>query len=816
MSAKLPNQARVVIVGGGIVGCSVAYHLAELGWKDTVLLERKHLGCGTTWHAVGLVGQLRATQNLTRLACYAKELFARLEGETGQATGFKKTGSLAVAQSEGRRIELERGAAMARRFGVEMERLSLEDAKRLWPPLNTNDLVAAYLIPGDGQTNPTDTTLALAKGARLFGATVVENLKVTGVRIRNGRVVGVTTEAGDIACDTVVNASGMWACELGRGSGVTIPLHAAEHFYLITEPFAPVYSGMPSLRDPDGFIYFREEVGGLIFGGFEPVAKPWAMEGIPEDFEFSLLPDDWDHFAVFMANGLRRVPALEKVAVKKLIAGPESFTPDNRYILGEAPEVANYFIAAGFNSVGIASSAGAGRALAEWIVAGRPPMDLWDVDPRRFQRWESNRRYLHDRTVETLGLLYAMHWPFRQPETARGVRRSVLHERLAARGACFGVVAGWERPNWYAPQGMAPRYDYAYGRQNWFGPTAEEHRAARLAVALFDQSSLATFALEGRDAEAVLQRLCANHVAVTAGRVVYSAMLNEQGGIECDLTVTRLDEDRYRIVTTAATARHDFDWIRRHIPPNAGAHLADLGYGYATLGVMGPHSRALLAEVSGADLSNAAFPFATAQEIEIGYARVLALRITYVGELGWELHVPSEMAVHVFDRLVEAGAAHGLRLAGYHALDSLRLERGYRHWGHDITTETTPFEAGLGFAVKLEKGVDFIGRRVLLEEKAKGRLLRRLVHVLLEDPEPVLFHDEPILREGAIVGQITSGAFGHTLGRAVGIGIVENAEGVTDRFVSEGRFEVDIAGERWPAHLSLKPFYDPEGERVRR
>ncbi|MEE9301046.1 MAG: FAD-dependent oxidoreductase [Alphaproteobacteria bacterium] len=814
MSDKLPSEARVVVIGGGIVGCSVAYHLAELGWKDTLLLERRTFGCGTTWHAVGLVGQLRATQNLTRLAMYAKELFARLEEETGQTTGFRQTGSLAVAQTEGRRIELERGAAMARCFGVEMERIGTDEAKRLWPLMNTDDLEASFFIPGDGQTNPTDTTVAMAKGARRRGATVLEHVKVTGIHQKGGRVAGVATEQGDVACEYVVNCAGMWAREIGRMAGVAVPLHAAEHFYLITEPIEGVYHGMPSMRDPDGFIYFREEVGGLILGGFEPVAKPWGMDGIPEDFEFSMLNEDWDHFEVFMENALRRVPALAEAQIKQMVNGPESFTPDNRYILGAAPELKNFFVAAGFNSVGIASSAGAGQAVAQWVSEGVPPMDLWDVDIRRFSPWEANPRYLHDRTVETLGLLYGMHWPFRQPETARNLRCSVLHGRLAARGACFGVVAGWERVNWYAPKGVEAKYEYSFTRQNWFEHSAAEHHAAREAVALFDQSSFARFALEGRDAEAVLQRIASNDVAVPPGKIVYTQMLNPRGGIECDLTVTRIADDRYLIVTSAATARHDFCWIRDHIPDDAHAVLTDLGAGAAVLGVMGPNSRALLSELTDADLSNAAFPFGTAQEIDLAYGRVRALRITFVGELGWELYIPAEFAANVYDAVVAVGERFDLRHAGYHALDSLRCEKAYRHWGHDITSEDTPLEGGLGFAVKLKKNTDFIGRDALLAQKQRG-LTRRLVAFTLDDPEPILLHDEPIYRDGELKGQITSGAYGHTLGSSVGLGYVENAAGIDDDYILSGNYEVDIAGKRAAATPHWGAPYDPKSKRPR-
>src|SRR5215470_1576859 len=630
----LPSHARVVIVGGGIVGCSVAYHLTKLGGPDVLLLERRDLSCGTTWHAGGLVGQLRSSHNLTRLASYGAVLYEKLEAETGQATGFRRCGSISVTRTAERLIELKRGASMARCFGVDIEVISPSEAGRLWPLMRTDDLTGTVWIPGDGRTNPIDTTLAMARGARLGGATIVENVTVTGIRRERGAATGVSTDRGDIACEIVVNCAGMWGRQIGRMAGVNVPLHASEHFYIVTEPMAGVTRDLPVLRDTDGYIYAREEVGGLLMGGFEPVAKPWGMDGVPEDFAFSLLAEDWEHFRVVMEQAIVRIPTLETAPVRRHVNGPESFTPDNRYMLGEAPELRNFFVAAGFNSIGIASAAGAGRALAEWIVAGEPSMDLWDVDIRRFMPFQGNARYLRERTREVVGLLYAMHWPFRQPETARGVRRSMLHDRLAARGAVFGVAAGWERANWFATAGVEPRYVYTYGRQNWFPCAAAEHRAVREAVGLFDQSSLAKFLLQGPDAVAVLQRLCANDVDVAPGRLVYTQMLNARGGIEADLTVTRLASDSFMIVTGASAATHDADWIRRSVG-GARVMLTDVTSAFTVLGVMGPRSRELLSRVTGADLSDTAFPFGTTREIDIGYGLARATRITYVGELGW-------------------------------------------------------------------------------------------------------------------------------------------------------------------------------------
>jgi 4-methylaminobutanoate oxidase (formaldehyde-forming) len=808
----VPSHARAVIVGGGIVGCSVAYHLTKLGWRDVVLLERRELACGTTWHAAGLVGQLRSSHNLTRLARYGAVLYERLEAETGQATGFRRSGSISVARTAERLVELKRGASMARCFGVEVEPISPAEAGRRWPLMRTDDLAGAVWIPGDGRTNPIDTTLALARGARQGGATIVENVTVTGIQRARGAATGVRTDRGDVAADVVVNCAGMWGREVGRMAGVSVPLHAAEHFYIVTEPMAGVTRDLPVLRDTDGYIYVREEVGGLLMGGFEPAAKPWGMHGVPEEFGFSLLPEDWEHFRVLMEQACVRIPALETAPVRRHVNGPESFTPDNRYMLGEAPELRRFFVAAGFNSVGIASAAGAGQALAEWIVGGAPGMDLWDVDIRRFAPVQGNARYLEERTKEVVGLLYAMHWPFRQPETARGVRRSVLHDRLAARGGVFGVVAGWERANWFATAGVEPRYRYAYGRQNWFPCAAAEHRAVREAVGLFDQSSLAKLRLEGPEALAALQRLCAADVGVAPGRIVYTQMLNARGGIECDLTVTRLADDAFLIVTIAAAATHDADWIRRGIA-GARATLTDVTSAFTVLGVMGPRSRELLSRLTPADLSTAVFPFGASREIELGYATVRATRITYVGELGWELYVPTELAQGVYDALVAAGGEVGLRHAGYHAMDSLRLEKGYRSWGHDLGAEDTPLDAGLGFAVALEKD-GFVGREALLRQRDRPRS-RRLLTFTLDDPEPLLLGDEPIWRDGRLVGRITSGAYGHTLGRSVGMGYVSHPEGVDAAFVRSARWELEIATERAPATAHLDPPYDPTSARVR-
>ena len=813
----LPNRARVVIVGGGIVGCSLAYHLTLRGCTDVVLLERKQLTCGTTWHAAGLVGQLRATYNLTRLAQYTANLYASLEQETGQATGFRQTGSIAVATHAARMEELLRGASMAKCFGLEVQTLSPSEIAAMWPGVHTGDVVGGVFLPKDGRCNPIDTTQALAKGARMRGAKIYENTPVEKILIENGKAVGVRTAGWEIRADMVVNCAGMWAHELGVQTGTTVPLHAAEHFYIVTEPIAGLHSNLPVLRDPDNCAYFKEDAGKLLVGWFEPVAKPWGMRGIPESFSFDSLPDDLEHIEPLLNSAMERFPALAHTGINLFFNGPESFTPDDRYLLGETPEVRNLFVAAGFNSIGIQSAGGAGKVLADWMLDGHPPMDLWDVDIRRCMPFQRNRKYLHDRTVETLGLLYDMHWPFRQPATARGVRQSILHDRLKAHGACFGETAGWERANWFAPSGVKPEYAYSYGRQNWFEHSAAEHLAVRNSVGLFDQSSFAKFLVQGPDAEAVLSHLSANNVAVPVGKMVYTQWLNERGGIEADLTITREATDRFLVVTAAATQTRDLAWLQRHLPQNARAVCHDVTSSMAVLSVMGPNSRALLQSLTTADLSNAAFPFGTSQVIDLGYARVRASRITYVGELGWELYIPTEFAPGVFDVLMEAGKGFGLKLCGYHALNSLRMEKGYRHWGHDISDEDTPLQAGLGFAVALNKLGGFIGKEALQKQKADG-ITRKLLQFALVDASKLLYHNEPVLRDGVIVGRISSGMFGHALGQSLGMGYVEfgSAPGAGDAAqLLQGAYEIEVAGVRVGATPSLAPFYDPQSLRIK-
>ena len=812
---SIPSQARVVIIGGGIVGCSVAYHLARRGCTDVLLLERRQLTCGTTWHAAGLVGQLRATHNLTRLAQYTTQLYEGLERETGQATGFRQVGSVAVAASEPRFEELRRGASMARCFGLEVQILTPGEARERWPLLAIDDVVGAVYLPKDGRTNPVDTTQALARGARMRGARIVEGVKVKGILRAHGRVTGVATEAGEVRADVVVNCAGMWAREVGALADVSVPLHAAEHFYIVTQPIPGLAANLPILRDADARSYFKEDAGKLLVGWFEPEAKPWGAGGIPESCAFEQLPPDLAHIEPLFAGAMHRVPVLATAGVQVFFNGPESFTPDDRYLLGEAPELRGLYVAAGFNSIGIQSAGGAGKVLADWIIDGHPPFDLWDVDIRRCAPFQRNRRYLRDRTVEVLGLLYAMHWPYRQPESARGVRKSVLHDRLAASGACFGELAGFERANWFAAPGEEPRYEYSFGPQNWFGASAAEHRAVREAVGLFDQSSFAKFVLKGRDAPRILSRMCANDVDVPVGRIVYTQWLNERGGIEADLTVTREAEDAYLIVTSCATQTRDFQWLNRSIPDDARAAAVDVSAAYAVLGLMGPKSRELLQSLTDADLSTAAFPFGSSRVIDLGYARVRASRITYVGELGYELYIPTEFAQSVYDVIVAAGAPFGLRLAGYHALNSLRIEKAYRHWGHDISDEDTPLEAGLAFAIAWEKPGGFLGREALLEQRARG-IGRRLAAFALQSSDRLLYHNEPVWRDGKLVGKISSGMFGHTLARPLGLGYVANGgQPVSADWIASGHYEIEVAAERVPARVSLRPFYDPENLRLR-
>ena len=820
---SLPQAAKAVIIGGGVVGCSVAYHLAKLGWRDIILLERKQLTCGTTWHAAGLIAQLRATQNMTRLAKYSQELYTQLEAETGVATGFRQNGSITAALSDARLEELRRGAAMARAFGVEIEEITPSEIADYYPGLNVSDCKGGVFLAKDGQADPVNITQALAKGARAMGAKIFEGVKVTAITKKDGAVTGVSTDKGDIAAEYVVNCGGMWARDIGQMAGVSVPLHACEHFYIVTEQIPDLKRNLPVLRVPDECAYYKEDAGKLLLGAFEPVAKPWGGDGIAEDFEFTTLPDDFDHFAPILEKAVSRLPLLESAGIQTFFNGPESFTPDDRYLLGEAPELKRFFVAAGFNSIGIQSAGGAGKALAEWMDAGTPQMDIWDVDIRRTHPFQSNRHYLSARVTETLGLLYADHFPYRQFASARNIRKTPLHHKLAEQGACFGETYGWERANWFLPKsertaGKKAEYAYSWGRQNWFDYAREEHLAIRKTAGLFDLSTFGKIKVIGRDAENLLQHLCANNVAVPVGQIVYTQMLNTRGGIEADITVTRLSETEFLVITPAATIRRDLGWIERHIPEYAHCIAIDVTVSEAVIAVMGPQARDILQAVIPQSLANDDFGFGQAREIEIGQAIARAHRVSYVGELGWEIYVSSEMAEHIFDVVMEAGADKGLRLAGMHVLDSCRMEKAFRHFGHDISDEDNILEAGLGFAVKTEKKPSqfgtFIGRDAVLRKKEAG-LERRLLQFQLEDADPLLYHNEPILKDGKIAGYLTSGNYGHYLGGAVGLGYVacERDESPADMLAAS--YQIDVAGKLCTARASLKPLYDPTGEKMK-
>ena len=812
---SVPTQARVVIIGGGIMGCSTAYHLAKQGWKDVVLLEQGRLTGGTTWHAAGLVGQLRGSRTLTKLARYGADLYARLEAETGQATGWRQCGSIAVARTADRMTYLRRSRAMANAQGIDCEELTLKQAAEKYPVMRTDDLVGAVWLPGDGKVNPTDLTQALAKGARNNGVRIFEKTRVIGIDVKEGRVAGVRTAEGAIKAEIVVNCAGQWARQLARTVGVAVPLYSCEHMYIVTEKMEGVSRDLPVLRDADGHIYVKEEVGGLLMGGFEPVAKPWK-DVIPDDFEFGVLPDDWDHFQILMDNALIRIPALETAGVKTFMNGPESFTPDLNYILGEAPGLKGFFVGAGFNSVGIASSGGAGRVLAEWIIQGEPTLDLWPVDIRRFANFHGNDAWLRDRASEVLGLAYRVSFPQRENETGRPMRRSPLYDRLKARGAWFGNKMGWDRPNWFAGVGKSPDMQYGWGRGAWFDAVAAEHAATREAVTVVDETSFGKFLMQGRDAESTLQHLCANDVAVPVGRTVYTGLLNERGTYESDLTIARLSREKFLIITGSAQVTRDAGWIGRNLPQGAHATLTDVTGAWTVLSVMGPHSRKLLQKVSQADFSNEAFPFATIREINVGYATVLASRRTYMGELGWELYVPVEFAATVFEALHAAGDEFGLRDMGYYAIEGLRIEKAYRAWGRELTPDDTPWQAGLGWAVKLDKPGGFLGRQALLDARSKP-LSRRLLSVVLEDREPILWGGEALLRDGKPVGDLTSAAYGHTVGAAVGLGYAQRDDGqaIDAAWLQGGRFEVDLSGVRLKAKVGLSAPYDPTGARIK-
>ncbi len=812
--APLPTHAQTVIVGGGIVGCSVAYHLAKLGHADAVVLERAKLTSGSTHHAAGLVGQLRSSANITQLLKYSVELYDTLESEAGLATGWKMNGGLRLACNDERMIEIRRQATTAHSFGLEMHLLTPHEARDLWPLMDVSDLVGAAFLPTDGQANPSDITQALAKGARDGGIRIVEECPVLAIAAADGRVTGVTTPAGDIACENLVNCAGQWAREVGALAGVTVPVTSVQHQYLITEPIDGVARDLPTLRDPDRLIYFKEEVGGLVMGGYERNPIPWAIDGIPPGFHFTLLDSDWSHFEPLMEQALARVPALQDAGIKDLVNGPEAFTPDGNFILGEAPQLRNFFVGCGFNAFGIAAGGGAGRALAEWIDGGEAPFDLWPVDIRRFGSHHANQDWVRTRTLELYGKHYTVAWPFEEHESARPTRTSALYDRLKEGGACFGEKMGWERPNWFAANGVDPEDEYSFGRQNWFEPVGREHRAVREAAGLFDQSSFAKFIVTGAGAEAALSELCAGNVAKPPGSLTYTQMLNSRGGIECDLTVSRLAEDLYYIVTGTGFRTHDLAWIKDHIGGKPGVAVEDVTEAYGTLSLMGPRARDILGAATDADVSNDGFPFARCREIEIAGSSVRALRVTYVGELGWELHFPIENAGTIYDAIMVAGDPHGLVNAGYRAIESLRLEKGYRAWGSDIGPDHTPLEAGLGRAVKLKSNQAFIGREALSAQAEEG-VAKQLACFTVDDPGIVLLGRETIYRDGERVGWLTSGGWGYTVARNIGYGYVRRADGVTREFLQTGAYELEVAAERVPCAIVFEPLYDPKMTRIK-
>jgi len=813
MATKLPDQAQIIIIGGGIVGCSTAYHLTKMGFKDVLLLERKELGCGTTFAAAGLLAQLRQNQEMTNLAKYASELYSKLGKETGVDPYFVRTGAIGVCQTEDRRLEWLRGAAMAKAFGIDMYEISLNEAEDMVPGMSAKGLISAFYLPNDGQVDPIGATQALAKGAKMGGAVIIENCKVIDIKTANGEITGVDTEHGPVKCQYLVNCAGMWGRNIGKMVNVSIPLHAAEHMHAITLPIKGLKKHFPTVRDFDGVTYFKEESGGILLGGFEKVAKPWGMKGIPEDWKFTELAEDWDQFEVFMECGFERFPALEDAQIRHLEVCAESFTPDNAFMVGEVPGVKNFFVGCGMNSVGIAGSAGTGRAIAQWISQGYPEEQLWPVDVRRYFPWQSNARYLHDRVIESVGILYEHHYPNRQRTTARPVICSPVHDRLKESGACFSMIAGWERADFFVPAGVEPVHKYDWRSPNWLPFQKHEHLAVRHGVGMYDLSSMGNFLVQGRDAQSVLQYLCTNDVAVETGKVVYTPMTNERGGFETDITVTRLDDETFFIVTAAGTTIRDLDYIKRRIPKEAVCTITDVTHGYAMLAIMGPKSRDLVSALTDADLSNQAFAYSTAQYIDLAYARVLAIRMSYVGELGWELYIPSFFTIPVFDAIMEEGKKHDLKLVGMQAVNSLRLETGLRHWESDITPDDNPYEAGLGFGVKLDK-TDFLGKEALARQKA-GKLIRKLTMFTLNDPGIMLYGNEPIYRNGEYISTTTSGAYGFEVGTAVAMGYLSNFKGITDQWIKQGEYAIMVEGNLVPATRVSGSPYDPKNLRTK-
>jgi len=821
----LPTHARVVIVGGGIIGTSTAYHLAALGWTDIVLLERHQLTAGTTWHAAGLMVTYGSTsETSTEIRKYTRDLYARLEAETGQATGFMPIGFIEVAADRDRLEEFRRVAAFNRYCGVDVHELAPREVGALFPLAKVDDIEAGFYVPQDGRVNPVDVTMALAKGARMRGVKILEGVPVTRVLEKNGRVTGVATPFGDIATEVVVNCAGLWARELAARNGVALSNQAAEHYYLITEPIKDLPPNMPVLEDPSAYGYYRQEGAGLMVGLFEPVCAPWQVGGAPTDVPFADLEPDWERMGPYLETAMARVPVTSQVGMKKFFCGPESFTPDLLPLVGEAPNLRGYFVAAGLNSIGILTGGGLGRVMAHWIVHGLPDVDVTAMNVDRVLPYQSNPAYRRARTVESLGMVYQCHYPYKPLASARGARRSPFHDRLAAQGAYFVETSGWEAPGWFAGAGATPEPGaLTWGRPAWWSHWEREHRAAREGVIVMDMSFMGKFLVQGRDAGRCLNWISANDVDGAAGQITYTQWLNREGRLEADLTVTKLADDRYFVVVTDTMVRHAEAWMKRNIPDDAHAFVTDVTSGIAQLNVQGPRSRELLQSLTSVDLSNEAYPFRAAREIDIGYARVLCTRITYLGELGYELFIPAEQAVHVYDQVVAAGVKFGLVHAGLRALGSLRMEKGYRDYGHDLDNTDDPYETGLGFAVDLKKPGGFLGKDALLARKAQGPLRRRLVQVRVQDAAPLMFHAEVVLRDGVPVGYVRAASYGHTLGGAVGLALLEpkNVAAVDQAWLDAGRWEVEIgtgnriSGTRYPATVSLRPLYDPKGERTR-
>ena len=811
----LPSSSKTVIIGGGIIGCSTAYHLAKLG-VETVLLERRKLTSGSTFHAAGLVGQLRSNGNITQLLGYSVELYKQIEAETGLGTGWKMNGGLRLACNQDRWTEVKRQATTARSFGLQMDLLTPQEALDLWPLMNIDDVVGAAFMPTDGQANPSDITQALAKGARMAGARILEDTKVLDLEIDKGKISAVITTQGRIKCEKIVLCAGQWSREFARRFGVNVPLVSMEHQYMVTEAIDGMPKNLPTLRDPDRLTYYKEEVGGLVMGGYEPNPIPWAIDGIPEGFHYTLLDSNFDHFEQMMELSLGRVPALENVGVKILTNGPESFTPDGNFIIGQAPELTNFFVGAGFNAFGIAAGGGAGMALAEWVKAGEPPYDLWSADIRRFGRPHFDTDWVRTRTIEAYGKHYTMDWPHEENRSGRPCRKSPLYDILKDQGACFGEKLGWERPNWFADKahGESPADIYSFERANWFAAVGREHKAIREAAVLIDQSSFAKFSLKGPDAVATLSWIAANNVDKPVGSLIYTQMLNDRGGIECDVTVVRVAEAEFYIVTGTGFATHDFDWIVRNIPDGMNCQLFDVTSSNAVLSLVGPNARAILQQATRDDVTGETFKFGTSKTIGIAGCPVRALRVTYVGELGWELHLPTEYATTVYATLMEAGKDLGLINAGYRAIESCRLEKGYRAWGSDIGADHTPMESGLGWAVKLKSDIAFKGRAAVVAQKQDG-VEKLLAGFTVDDPKVVLVGRETIYRNGERVGWLTSGGYGYTVGKSIGYGYVRNGPGVDIAYVSSGEYELEVATKRIPCTVHMSPLHDPSMSRVK-